>query len=106
MLGRQADLFVEFPVHGLLRRLAVLDATFGKLPGMFADALAPEHLVARIDQNDADVRAEAFTVKHDEPSNSFDWSRFFTLGHAMKAHSRGASPKLGLIERLRAGPMR
>jgi len=36
-----------------------------KLPGMFADALAPEHLVARIDQNDADVRAKAFTVKHE-----------------------------------------
>jgi hypothetical protein len=31
---------------------------------------------------------------------------FFTLGHAMKAHRRGASLKLGFRERLRAGPMR
>jgi hypothetical protein len=31
---------------------------------------------------------------------------FFTLGHAMKAHRRGASAKLKADERLRAGPMR
>src|SRR5690606_38682354 len=77
MLRTQSDILVEFPVHGLLGRLAVLDAALGKMPGMLADALAPEHLVARIDQNDADVRAKAFTIKHDEPSNSVDWCRFF-----------------------------
>jgi len=31
---------------------------------------------------------------------------FFTLGDAMKAHCHGASTKLEVEERLRAGPMR
>jgi hypothetical protein len=36
---------------------------------MFADPLAPENLVATVDQNDADVRAKAFTIEHDANSN-------------------------------------
>jgi hypothetical protein len=36
---------------------------------MFADAFAPEDLVATVDQNDADVWAKAFTIEHDAYSN-------------------------------------
>jgi hypothetical protein len=32
-----------------------------------ADALAPENLVSLVEQNDADVRPKAFTVKHNQP---------------------------------------
>src|SRR5690606_18279575 len=72
VLRTQPDFLEKLPVHGLLGRFAVLDATLGELPGMFADTLAPEHLITRIDQNDADVRAKAFTVKHEKPSISVD----------------------------------
>src|SRR5690606_8343430 len=56
VLRTQSDLFEQFAIHGLLGRFAVLDATLRELPGVFADAFAPEYLVARVDQNDADVR--------------------------------------------------
>jgi hypothetical protein len=36
---------------------------------MFADPFAPKNLVSTVDQNDADVRAEAFTIEHDASSN-------------------------------------
>ena len=65
VLGPKPDLFMEFAVHGLLRRFAVLDATLWKLPGVFPYPLAPKNLVTLIDQDDADVRAVAFTIEHD-----------------------------------------
>jgi hypothetical protein len=70
VLRLQADFFEELTVHGLLRRFAVLDAALRKLPGMFSYPFAPENLVARIHQNDADVRAIAFTVEHGATFNS------------------------------------
>ncbi len=45
VVGQQAHFFVEFAEHGLLGRFAVVDAALWKLPGMGANALAPEHLV-------------------------------------------------------------
>ena len=45
-----------------------LDATLRKLPGVFAYALAPEDLVLRVTKDNADVRAIAFTVEHDNPA--------------------------------------
>ena len=68
--GMQPHLFVQLAEHRLLWRLTVLDATLRELPGMGADALAPENLVALVEQHDADVGPEAFTVEHNETSNS------------------------------------
>src|SRR5690606_7106024 len=64
MLGAEPGFLPEFPVHRLLGRFAPLDAPLRELPGMLPDPLAPEHLVATIDQNDADVRAIAVPVQH------------------------------------------
>src|SRR3990170_1975804 len=60
----EADLLIEFAVHRPLRRLAVLDAALGKLPRVLVDALAPEHLVAAVGEDDADVRAIPVPVEH------------------------------------------
>lgn len=64
MLGQEPDFFLQFPEHGLLRRFPGLDAALGELPGMLVDALALEHLVARVAQDDAYVRAVPFSVDH------------------------------------------
>jgi hypothetical protein len=64
MLGPQPDLLVQLAEHGLLGRLTVLDAALRKLPGVGAQPLAPEHLVPRIEQDDADVGPEAVPVEH------------------------------------------
>jgi hypothetical protein len=63
----QPDFLLELSVHGLLRRLALLDAALRKLPGVLVDALAPEHLVALVGEDDADVRTVAFLVEHRRP---------------------------------------
>src|SRR5690606_19330473 len=63
----EPDLFVQFPVHGLFGRFTPVDATLRELPGVGAYALAPEHLVFLVEQNDADIRPEAFSVKHNLP---------------------------------------
>ncbi|MCY1379571.1 hypothetical protein D9M69_673020 [compost metagenome] len=34
---------------------------------MGTDALAPEHLVSLVEQDDADIGPEAFSVKHNQP---------------------------------------
>jgi hypothetical protein len=65
VIRRQADLLLELAVHRPLRRLAVLDAALGKLPRVLVDALAPEHLVAAVGEDDADIRAEPVPVEHD-----------------------------------------
>src|SRR5690606_31527355 len=64
VFGSHAGLLDEFPVPGMFGRFASLDATLRKLPGMFPDSLAPEHLIATVDQNDADVGAIAVPVQH------------------------------------------
>src|SRR5437763_10835004 len=60
----QPDLLLELAVHGVERRLAVLDTALRKLPRVLADPLAPEHLVPGIGEDDADVRTVAFLVEH------------------------------------------
>ena len=66
VFGSQADLFVQFPEHRLFRRLAMLDAALRKLPRVGTKPLAPENLIARIEQDDADVGPEAVTVEHNQ----------------------------------------
>jgi len=67
MLGNQAHFFVELAVHRLLGRFAVFDAPLRELPGMGANPLAPKHLVSLVQQDDADVGSEPFTVEHNQP---------------------------------------
>eukprot|EP00042_Codosiga_hollandica_P000594 m.923918 g.923918 ORF g.923918 m.923918 type:complete len:87 (+) comp115283_c0_seq1:1233-1493(+) len=75
MLWNEPHLFVELSEHRLLRRFTVLDAPLRELPRMRPDAFAPEHFVALVEQDDADVGAEAFTVEHNQPqiSSWFDY---------------------------------
>src|SRR5262245_4628469 len=61
---QQAHFLAQLAVHRLHRRLAVLDAALRELPGMLAYPLAPEHLVAPVAQDDADVRAIAVSIEH------------------------------------------
>ena len=67
MLRVEPHFFMEFAEHGLFRTFAPVNATLRKLPAVGADALAPENLVFLVEQNDADVRPKAFTVKHNQP---------------------------------------
>jgi hypothetical protein len=46
-----------------------VNATLRKLPAVGADAFAPEHLVSLVEQDDADVRAKAVPVKHNQTPN-------------------------------------
>src|SRR5690606_11981287 len=67
VLCLEADFLLELAVHGLFRRFAELDAALWKLPRVLAHTLAPPHLILCIEQNDADVRAKAFTIQHIAP---------------------------------------
>jgi hypothetical protein len=58
---------MQLTEHGLFRTFAPVNATLWKLPTVGAYALAPENLVFLVEQNDADVRPKAFTVKHNQP---------------------------------------
>jgi len=87
MLGFEADFLVQFAVHGLLGRFALVDATLRKLPGMFAYALAPKNLVTTVDQNDADVRAKAFTIEHDAILKKSNCRHFSTFNPLWKGES-------------------
>lgn len=60
---------MQFPEHGLLRGFAPVNATLWKLPAVGAYALAPEHLVFLVEQDDADVRPKAVPVKHNQTPN-------------------------------------
>src|SRR5262245_42627509 len=51
VFGPEADLLHQLPVHGLFRRFAGLDPTLRELPSVLFDALAPEHLVAGVDED-------------------------------------------------------
>ncbi|MNC87527.1 hypothetical protein D3C83_32570 [compost metagenome] len=64
MLGFQADLLLELAEHRLLRRLARLDAALRELPGVLVHPLAPEHVVVRVQQEDADVGTVAVSIEH------------------------------------------
>src|SRR5690606_169890 len=74
MLGEQADLFVEFAIHRLHGAFTVLDAPLRKLPRMFAYALTPEDLVLIINEDNANVRAVAFTVQHRPPQKLIQYN--------------------------------
>jgi hypothetical protein len=77
VLGPQAHFFMQFAKHRLLGRLTVLDAALRELPRVGAQPLAPEDLVARVEQDDADVGPEAFPVEHNQTPIS-DWFHYCT----------------------------
>ena len=66
MLRLEPHFFVQFAVHRLLRAFAPVDAALRKLPAVGSDALAPEHLVPLVEQDDADVGPKAVPVKHNQ----------------------------------------
>jgi len=74
--------FVEFTVHRLLGRLAVLDAPLRELPGMGSDAFAPEHQVPLVKQDDADVGSKPLTVEHNQP-RIYSWIHY-CIGHPFR----------------------
>src|SRR4051812_18155740 len=70
MIGLEPGLFFELAKHRLLGRLAVLDPALWKLPGMLVNALAPEHLVAGVAKDDADVGAVPIFIEHPDTAIS------------------------------------
>ena len=64
VVGHQPHFLMQFPEHGLFGCLPPVNAALWKLPAVGADALAPEHLVLLVEQDDADVRAKSVPVKH------------------------------------------
>jgi len=62
--GKQADLFIKFPVHGFDGYLTSIYATLRELPFVVSDTLPEEDLVAGVDEHNAHVRAKALTVNH------------------------------------------
>ncbi len=70
VIRRQPHLFVEFPIHRLLRRFAVLDTSLRELPRVSSEPFAPKHLVPLVEQDDADVGSEPLTVEHNRLQNS------------------------------------
>src|SRR5690606_10356985 len=62
--GEQAHFLVKFTVHRLFGRFAALDPALRELPRVFANPLAPEDLVPRVDQDDPDVGAIAVSIQH------------------------------------------
>src|SRR5438067_420144 len=82
---QQADFFFKLPKHRQLGRLTGMDAALRKLPRVFADPLAPEDKVLRVDDDDGDVRAIAVTVQHHTTCDSASWLHFSTDRGACKA---------------------
>jgi hypothetical protein len=94
VLGQQTHFLVEFAEHRLLWRLTMLDAALRELPGMGADAFAPKYLVPMVEQDDADVGPEAFTVEHNQ-LRIFNWFHYCTaepkrLGRLSRPQLSGA----------------
>ena len=59
-----------------VRDIAAIDATLWELPGMGAYAFTPKYLILLVEQDDADVRAKAFPVKHNLTPNSISWDHY------------------------------
>jgi hypothetical protein len=92
VLGTQADLFFQFPEHRLFGGLAVLDAALRELPGVLAYALAPPHLVIGVEQDDADVRAEAFSIQHGDPQTFCGWKSLSGRLMRLRAYAAAGTP--------------
>jgi hypothetical protein len=55
---------MQLAKHRLFGRLAAVYAALRKLPRVGSYALAPKHLISLVEQNDADIGPEAFSVEH------------------------------------------
>ena len=67
MLLPQPDFLLQFAIHRLFGRLAIFNAPLRELPRVLAHPLAPPNLVMSVQEDDADVGAEPFTVEHSAP---------------------------------------
>src|SRR4051812_47476314 len=70
MVRLEPGLFLKLAEHGLFGRLAMLDATLRKLPGVLVDTLAPEHLVSGVAEDDADIGAVPIFIEHPDTAIS------------------------------------
>jgi hypothetical protein len=59
------------------------------LPGMLAHSLTPPYLIIGVKQDDADVRAKAFTVQHVAPQNFLRLDNPFSYQKFACAFKRG-----------------
>ncbi|MNS93671.1 hypothetical protein D3C72_1278570 [compost metagenome] len=64
MLWSQAHFFMQLSKHRLLGGFSTVYTALRKLPAVGADALAPKHLIALVEQDDADVWPKAISVQH------------------------------------------
>lgn len=69
MLRQQTDLFLQFAIHRLLRRLVGLYTALRKLPGILPHTTTPEKAVFVIAENDPHIWPETVGVYH-------NWNRF------------------------------
>jgi hypothetical protein len=69
MFWQQANLFMQFAVHRLLRALAMSNPALRELPRMLPNAFSPENLVTAVKEDNADIGSIPFTVKHDRAPN-------------------------------------
>ncbi|MNJ63858.1 hypothetical protein D3C77_597830 [compost metagenome] len=60
----QPDFLVQFAVQRFFGRLARVDATLRKLPGVLVDPPRPQHLSDIIGEDDADIRAKTIGIDH------------------------------------------
>jgi hypothetical protein len=65
MFWQQANLLMQFAVHGLLWALSMLNPTLRELPRMLPNAFSPENLVMAVEDDYADIGSIPFTVKHE-----------------------------------------
>lgn len=64
MIGVQPHFFIEFPVHGLLGGLILIDATLGELPSILPHTPPPEQSILIVAQNNTYVWPETIPIYH------------------------------------------
>jgi hypothetical protein len=69
MFWQQANLFVQFAVHGLFWAFTMLNPALRELPRMLSNAFSPENLVSAVKEDNADIGSIPFTVEHNRAPN-------------------------------------
>ena len=82
MLTMESNFFVQLADDSLFGGFAPVNATLRKLPRVRSYTFAPEYLILLVEQDDADVRPKAVTVKH----NQTPIFKLFPLCTALAAH--------------------
>jgi hypothetical protein len=66
MVWLQPYFLMQLTKHRLLGGFAPVNATLRKLPGVAANTFAPKYLIFLVEQDDADIRPKAVSVKHNQ----------------------------------------